>query len=161
MFWTVRGANAIIALRCCPSQWPIRRPLGGPACRLIPLLCRPPSRLYVDQRTLCIRSTSSQMPRYRLTYLKSVNSVTAAISRHAARNHLCARSLCCPIWRKQIDIRNAAIVASTVTGASRLQSIPDPGRTNQADATNTPTHKIPVLNSRNGKFGRIKRSSRA
>ena len=29
MFWTVRGANSIIALRCCHLQWPLRELLGG------------------------------------------------------------------------------------------------------------------------------------
>jgi len=37
MEWTVKGANAIIALRCATALRPLRRLLGIP-CRLIPVL---------------------------------------------------------------------------------------------------------------------------
>ena len=30
MFWTVRAANSILALRCWSHQWPLRGLLGGP-----------------------------------------------------------------------------------------------------------------------------------
>jgi len=55
MFWTVRGANAMIALRCCQLSGNFEDLLGGKARLILTLMSRTPEESAVNQKRTPVR----------------------------------------------------------------------------------------------------------